>query len=113
MPADAFNLDRLRMNAPVTAPGGVVSADTTFEFSQTGNIAEARYAGGRVTLGRLVGIVTDDTLEFRYAQVHDDGSLHGGHSKCTLERTDDAKVRIVESYEWADGGTGVNIIQEL
>ncbi len=113
MPADAFNLDALRMNAPVTAEGGVVNADTVFEFTQTGDIAEARYAGGRVKLGRLVGIISGDCFEFRYAQVHDDGTLHAGHSNCTLERTDEGKIRIVERYQWAGGGAGTNIIQEL
>ncbi len=113
MPTESFNLDGLRMNAPVTAPGGVINAETIFEFTQTGNITEARYAGGRVTVGHLVGVVSGDSLEFRYAQVHDDGSLHGGHSSCTLERADDGKVRIVERYTWAGGETGTNVIQEL
>ena len=41
MSPEAFHLDGLRMNAPVTAPGGVINKDTIFEFTQTGPVAEA------------------------------------------------------------------------
>ena len=113
MTGAAFNLDGLRMTATVTAPGGAINAETVFEFTQDDGVAEARYAGGRVRIGRLVGFVRGARFEFRYAQVHDDGTLHGGRSACDLERAEDGRVRIVEHYEWDDGGAGVNVIEEL
>lgn len=100
------------MIATQTAPGGAINQETVFQFSQSGDVVEARYAGGRVTIGRLIGVVTDSTLEFRYTQLHEDNSLHGGHSSCQLERQADDKLRIIEHYQWADGGSGTNIIEE-
>ena len=115
MSAEApFNLDGLRANAPVTAESGVINADTIFEFSQDGDLVEASYAGGQVRAGRLIGRVKGDTLEFRYCQAHDDGSLDGGRSNCELRRADDGKIEIVERFQWASReGEGVNIIREL
>jgi len=115
---EAFNLDGLRANAPVTADIGVINEETIFEFSQDGPIVEARYAGGRVKTGRLIGIIEGDTLEFRYAQVHTDCGLAGGHSRCELRRDERGRIEIVERFEWAPGGSagdgaGENIIREL
>ncbi|MFT5423975.1 MAG: hypothetical protein ACI89L_001767 [Phycisphaerales bacterium] len=118
MPELNFNLNGLRMNATTTAPGGVIDSDTVFTFTQDGPHAEAHYAGGRVLSGHLIGTITRDRFEFRYCQRHatPDGSgqeLAGGHSRCTLERDDLGKLRILERFTWADGGTGENIIAEL
>jgi hypothetical protein len=99
MSTPVFNLDGLKMNAPVTAPGGVINADTIFRFTQIGSHVEAHYAGGLVVSGRLIGLLKGDTLEFRYCQLHNDQSLAGGHSNCTLNRD--------------NGESGENIIAQL
>jgi len=112
MAAEPFNLDARRMIATQTAPGGVINRETRFTFSQNGQTVEARYAGGRVKLGQLVGRIDRDTFEFRYAQLHEDDTLHGGHSRCQLQREPNGKIRIVEHYEWANGQTGTNVIEE-
>jgi hypothetical protein len=109
-----FDLDGLKMNAPVTAEGGVVNAQTIFSFRQRGSVVSAEYQGGGIEQGHLVGLVTGACLEFRYAQIDSTGRLDGGHSKCELTRTPDGRVRIVEHFEWASRkGTGVNVIEEL
>ncbi|MCB9845112.1 MAG: hypothetical protein H6811_03885 [Phycisphaeraceae bacterium] len=109
-----WNLDGLRANAPVTAPGGVINADTIFEFHQADNRVEATYTGGRIVRGFLVGVITNDTLEFRYCQAHTDGRIDGGASTCSLERTDDGRIRIIERFEWESrGGSGTNVIEQL
>jgi hypothetical protein len=109
-----FDLDGVTMNAPVTAPGGVVSAETIFKFRQRDSIVSAHYQGGGIHLGYLVGLVAGDRLEFRFAQVDSTGRLDGGHSKCELARTTDGRIRILEHFQWASrDGTGVNVIEEL
>ena len=100
------------MIATQTAPGGAINRETVFKFTQSGDVVEASYAGGRITVGRLIGLVQDATLEFRYTQLHDDHTLHGGHSTCQLELKPDGGVRIIEHYQWADGGAGTNVIEE-
>ena len=110
--SDPFDLDGLRMNAVETAPNGAINADTIFRFEQTGARVHAEYAGGRVELGHLVGLVRGATFAFRYCQLHDDGTLHGGQSNCELRRADDGRLQIIEHFEW-DDGPGTNVIQEL
>jgi hypothetical protein len=108
-----LHLGGVRAHAAVTAPGGVIDSDTIFEFVQSGDVVEAKYAGGKVVTGYLIGRQHGKQLEFRYCQTHTDGSLAGGHSHCSLRTNDQGKIEIVEEFEWATGGTGTNIIRQL
>lgn len=107
-----FNLDGIRFNAPVTAPNGVINTETIFHFEQDGSHVEARYQGGKVRSGWLVGILEADRLQFRYAQSHADGTIDGGSSDCTLRHTGEGLIEIVERFEWSTGPGG-NIIRQL
>ncbi len=100
------------MHATQTAPNGAIGPDTVFEFTQRGEIVEARYAGGKIKVGFLVGVLADARLEFRYAQVHEDSSIHGGHSLCEVACHNGA-LRIVERFQWANGDAGLNVIEEF
>lgn len=112
--SNAIDLNGLRMNAVQTASGGVVNADTVFEFAQSGERVWATYAGGLVERGYLVGILRDERLEFRYCQVQRDGTLDGGHSRCELRRSADGRAEIVEHFEWGSRpGGGTNVIREM
>ncbi len=107
------DLNGLRAHAAVTAPGGVINADTFFEFTQEGDIVEAKYRGGKIVSGYLIGRLRGTELEFRYCQTHTDGVIAGGHSVCQVRVNDAGKAEIVEEFEWATGGKGTNIIREL
>jgi hypothetical protein len=97
-----------------TGPGSVIDGRTLFEFAQTDHIVSARYAGGRVVLGVLVGILDAPGLTFRYAQVHDDGELHGGRSECELSSGPDGRLRLTERFTWdAERGSGVNVLEQV
>lgn len=100
------------MNAVQTAASGVVDASTVFEFHQTGNRVHARYSGGKVERGCLVGRVHRDELRFRYFQIHTNGSKDGGLSVCELCRNDDNLLQIIEHFEW-DAGKGTNVLREI
>jgi hypothetical protein len=108
----SFRLDGLVMNAVATAPNGVVGVDTLFRVHQRGERVHARYAGGRVARGWLVGAVRGERFAFRYCQEHTDGHIGGGRSDCELTRGAVGRVRIVERFEWA-AGRGANVLQEL
>lgn len=107
-----MSLHGRRMHATHTAPNGAIGPDTTFEFTQRGDIVEARYAGGAIKVGSLVGVLAESRLEFRYAQIHQDNSIHGGHSVCEVTRQGDT-VRIIERFQWANGDEGLNVIEDL
>ena len=101
------------MNAVVTAPYGVINENTIFRFKQKGDIIKAKYAGGKVKAGFLIGKLTDNKFEFQYTQMHDDNSLHGGHSLCEIEFSGDGRLRLVEHFEWSSGQKGINVIEEV
>ena len=59
-----MNLDGLTMYVSSTAAIGVVGAGTLLHFVQKGDRVLARYSGGSIKRGYLVGEVADDTLRF-------------------------------------------------
>ena len=68
------NLDGLKMHVTTTATNGVVASGTRLSFVQRGNHVAARYSGGAVGRGWLVGRLRGSELEFRYAQRAQDGA---------------------------------------
>lgn len=108
------SLDGVRMHVVATAEAGVVNADTYFTFTQRGSVVSAQYAGGRIELGFLVGVISGGSLQFRYAQLDTAGKLDGGSSVCELTRTLDGKVRLIEHFQWESReGGGVNVFEEV
>lgn len=84
---EPFSFSGVRMRVVSTAEHGEVNTETLFEFAQDDSIVSARYAGGNVRLGYLVGATSAEGLRFRYAQVDNRGVLDGGHSTCEVGRT--------------------------
>jgi hypothetical protein len=108
------NLDGRTMYVSTTAADGVVGADTRLHFTQRGDLVAARYAGGRVLRGWLVGRWDGDILRFRYAQREASSSVHAGRSECVVEQRPDGRLRLVEHFTWSTrDGSGVNVFDEL
>lgn len=108
------SLDGRRMRTVATASDGEVNADTLFSFAQEGTTVWARYSGGRVRLGYLVGNLVAARLLFRYAQVDRHGDVHGGRSACDVTVLPDGRVRLLEQFQWESReGSGTNIIEEI
>src|SRR5215471_8514785 len=107
------DLDGVTMFVSATADTGVVNGDTRLHFIQRGSRVAARYAGGRVTRGWLVGKWVGDLLHFRYAQCEDHSCIHGGESVGTVERRADGRVRLIERFTWTTRpGSGTNVFDE-
>lgn len=108
------SLDGVRMRVVVTAGTGEVNADTLFTFAQQGSTVSARYAGGTVQLGYLVGTLRSGRLESRYTQVDHDGRVDGGHAVCEIDRRPDGRVRLLEHFQWnSREGSGTNVLEEV
>ncbi len=108
------SFDGVRMNAPITAPNGVINAETIFEFRQQGDTISANYSGGKIIHGHLVGVLEGDKFRFRFAQRENSGKLDGGESLCDVEQTSDGRIRLVEHFQWESrDGAGTNVIEEL
>jgi hypothetical protein len=94
--------------------GGDVGGETYFQFDQTADLVHARYQGGTVRLGHLVGLHLGDTLEFRYTHVTVDGETATGHSVDRIEHLDDGRIRLHEKWEWdSKPGSGSSILEEV
>ena len=69
------SLDGRRFRAVAEVAGGDVGPQTEFEYVERDDgVIHARYAGGAVRLGFLVGTRAGDSLRFRYAQLLEDGA---------------------------------------
>lgn len=109
-----MNLDQVVMYVSSTDEQGVVGKGTRLRFLQKGSRVMARYSGGAVSRGCLVGMLSGSQLVFRFAQVEASGELHGGRSVCEVDRRDDGRIRIVEHFAWRTRlGSGTNVFEEM
>ena len=93
---------------------GVVDAKTRLYFTQEGSRVFARYDGGSVTRGCLVGTISGSKLVFRYTQLERSGQIHGGRSICEVQRTAQTGIRVIEHFAWRTrSGSGTNIFDEI
>ena len=109
-----MNLDGLTLYVSATADIGVVGADTLLHFTQKGARVLARYSGGSIKRGYLVGEMSDASLSFRYTQLEASGEIHGGSSTCDLLTLPDGRARIVEHFTWRTReGSGENVFDQV
>jgi hypothetical protein len=109
-----ISLDGVQMRVASTGAGGEVNTETLFTFVQDGSVVSARYAGGKVRLGYLVGTMSAGGLHFRYAQLDNEGRLDGGYSTCEISQMSDGRIRLVEHFRWdSREGSGTNVFEEI
>jgi hypothetical protein len=112
--APAPSLDGRRFQAVADVAGGDVGAQTVFEYVEDDGVVHARYAGGAIRLGFLVGTRDGDTLRFRYAQVRADGTTASGRCESRIEALPDGRLRLHETWAWeSQPGAGTSIVEEV
>lgn len=93
---------------------GDVGANTIFEYHQDGEIVWARYSGGSIVLGFLVGTRQADTLSFRYSHLTTGGETASGRCDSTIAVLSDGRLECRERWQWESRpGAGTSIIREL
>lgn len=105
-----------RFRSVASSGGGDVSGETVFHYHQDGNVVWATYQGGGVRFGTLTAIVlADSKLNMRYQQVAIDGMIKTGRCLSTPEILADGRIRLHESWEWTEGGSGKgqSIVEEI
>jgi hypothetical protein len=111
---DRLDLDGVRMTVTDSGDCSVVNAFTVLTFEQQGNVVSARYRGGEIVDGYLIGYLEGGSLLFRYVQADLGGRLDAGVSQGVLDRLADGRLRLVEHYQWLTRPEhGTNTFEEI
>ena len=95
-------------------PGADVTTDTRFHFHQQGDIVHAEYSGGRVKLGKLLGLLEGGVMRHHYLQINDRNEFHSGRSNDEIRLTAQGKIQLVDTWKWeSKQGSGVCILEEI
>jgi hypothetical protein len=111
---DDGSVDGRVFRSTANTTGGEVDEETYFRFDQSDDQVHARYKGGAIRLGHLVGRHLGETLEFRYAHLTVEGATATGHSVDRIETLEDGRLRLHEEWEWdSKPGSGSSVLEEL
>lgn len=95
---------------------GETSEETIFHYQQNGNILTAKYCGGKIISGHLIGLVDENgCIDMRYHQINEQGEIMTGICKSVPEIMEDGKIRLHEEWEWTSGdrSKGRSVIEEM
>jgi len=93
---------------------GGLGEETVFSFKQTGNAVHADYFGGRIKIGKFVGLIEGDKIRFRYVQINEHNEFYVGQSIGRIECAQDGKIRLIDEWEWdARFGRGRCVLEEV
>jgi hypothetical protein len=93
---------------------GEASEATVFEYHERDGVVWARYQGGAVRLGFLVGTRQGDSLDFRYSQLNESGETSTGHCSTTISTLPDGRLRLDEDWAWeSKPGAGRSTAEEV
>ncbi|MFJ2114194.1 MULTISPECIES: hypothetical protein [unclassified Streptomyces] len=110
----ARSLDGLVLSPVADQAPGQVGTGTRFVYHERDGVIRARYEGGDVVRGHLVGTRAGDRLDFRYVQLKQDGTTSSGHCLSTVSELPDGRVRLTESWRWeSQEGSGTSVVEQL
>ena len=107
------SLDGIRFRVAEMGSEGEAGAATVFEYHELDGVVWARYEGGAVRLGFLVGTRDGDRLEFRYSQLNEAGETASGRCTTTISSLPDGRLRLDEDWAWeTKPGSGTSAVEE-
>ena len=90
------------------------SEATVFEYHEREGLVWARYEGGAVRLGYLVGTREGDRLDFRYSQLNVSGETSSGRCTTVVSVLSDGRIRLDETWAWeSKPGAGTSAAEEV
>lgn len=99
-----------------SAGDGDVSSATVFYYTQHDDVVSARYTGGSVRDGQLLGTVAEDgSLDFCYHHLDIEGVLRAGRCRSTPRFEDDGQLVLDEEWQWLTGdrSRGSSVVEEV
>ena len=95
-------------------PGADVTLETRFHFRQQGSIVHADYSGGRIKVGKLLGLLEGSTMRHHYIQINHGDEFHSGHSTDEIRLTPEGKIQLIDRWQWeSKQGSGICILEEV
>ena len=99
-----INLNKKKFIPFVNAENGEVDQNTVFEYSQEDDIISARYKGGNIKYGHLIGKITGPfSFSIRYHHVNCKGDLMTGTCNTLVNFDENGKMILDESWQWTCG----------
>ncbi|GJQ61299.1 MAG: hypothetical protein SCALA702_03520 [Melioribacteraceae bacterium] len=111
-----LNINGKKFRGVSNTPNGEVSGDTIFVYSQDGDNISAKYCGGNIKIGHLLGKIEESgKLNFNYHHISVNNELHAGKCHSTPEVLSDGRIRFYEEWKWYsdDQSEGNSIIEEI
>ena len=108
---DGTGLDLRVFDVVETSGTGAISPATRFEFREREGRVEARYSGGAVDRGFLVGRREDDRVTTAYTQLDTAGRARTGTAVMRVTGDGDGRTLLIEDFTWSDGTTGRNVLR--
>jgi len=116
MQTGRIDYDGRRFRVTSNSGNGEAQAATEFAYRQRGDVVWATYEGGDVVFGTLIATVAEDSvLDMRYQHLNRLGELRTGKCRSVPERLSDGRIRLHETWQWADGdrSSGTSVIEEI
>jgi hypothetical protein len=108
------SLEGRRFRVAEMGSEGEANAQTVFEYHEDDGVVWARFGGGTVRVGYLVGTRNGDRLDVRYAQLNERGETSTGHCTTALSLLPDGRIRLDEDWAWeSKPGTGTSAAEEI
>lgn len=110
-----FNFDNKKLRITlIEGPDTEVNEDTIFHFHQEENIIWAEYSGGKVKLGRLIGVLNGENLTHSYIQINMKDEINSGQGNSKISLNEANKLQIIEEWEWkSQEGKGKSVMTEI
>jgi hypothetical protein len=111
----SMNLEGRRFRDVTPEHAGDVGVETIFDYHESADwTVWARYRGGAVRLGFLVGTRSAEDLSFRYVHLTTDGETASGRCVSRLELQSDGRLRMYETWSWdSKPGSGTSVVEEV
>jgi hypothetical protein len=110
----AGSLDGRTFRVAAMGVEGEANEATMFEYHERDGVVWARYEGGAVRLGFLVGTRDGDRLDFRYSQLNESDETSNGHCTTAISSLPDGRLRLDETWEWeSQPGAGTSAVEEI
>ena len=94
---------------------GEVSSHTVFHYHQEKEVIWAKYGGGNILKGFLIGKRINDTLTFSYQHVNVDMEILTGNCNTRMELNEEDRVVLYETWQWTckDCSKGESVLIEV